>query len=132
MLGYGLAPTLPAVAYDEELAERVRAALGSVTGVTEIKMFGGLCYTIRGNMAVGITGDDLMVRMEAGSVEAALREPHARPMDFTGKPMKGFLFVGPDGVRTQKMLEKWVGRGVDYASSLPAKKPKPRKPNKKA
>jgi TfoX/Sxy family transcriptional regulator of competence genes len=118
------------VAYDEELAERVRAALGSVKGVTEIKMFGGLCFTIGGNMAVGITGDDLMVRMEAGSADAALKEPNARPMDFTGKPMKGFLYVGPDGVQTQKMLEKWVGRGVDYASSLPAKKPKPRKPRK--
>ena len=88
--------------------------------------------TIRGNMAVGITGDDLMVRMEAGSADAALSEPHARPMDFTGKPMKGFLYVGPEGVRTQKMLEKWVGRGVDYASGLPAKKPKSRKPRKKS
>ena len=118
------------MAYDEELAERVRAALGSVEGVTEIKMFGGLCYTIRGNMAVGITGEDLMVRMDADSAAAVLHEPHARPMDFTGKPMKGFLYVAPDGVRTQKMLEKWVGRGVDYASSLPAKKPKARKPRK--
>lgn len=132
MLGYSPAPTLPDVSYDEELAERVRAALGSVKGVTEIKMFGGLCYTISGNMAVGITGDDLMVRMEAELADAALSEPHARPMDFTGKPMKGFLYVGPEGVRTQKMLEKWVGRGVDYASDLPAKKPKSRKPRKKS
>lgn len=132
MLGYNPAPTLRDVSYDEELAERVRAALGSVKGVTEIKMFGGLCYTIRGNMAVGITGDDLMVRMEAGLADAALSEPHARPMDFTGKPMKGFLYVGPEGVRTRKMLEKWVGRGVDYASGLPAKKPKSRKPRKKS
>lgn len=120
------------MAYDEELAERVRASLGAVKGVTEIRMFGGLCYTIRGNMAVGITGEDLMVRMAADTAEAALKEPHARLMDFTGRPMKGFLYVGPEGLRTQKMLERWVGRGVDYASSLPAKKPKPRKPSKKA
>ncbi len=73
------------MAYDEELAERVRAALGSVKGVTEIKMFGGLCYTVGGNMAVGVTGEDLMVRMDPDAADAALAEPGARPMDFTGR-----------------------------------------------
>ncbi len=116
------------MAYDEELAERVRVALGAVRGVAEIKMFGGLCYTVGGHMAVGVNGNDLMVRMEPEAAEAALSEPGARPMDFTGRPMKGFLFVGPDGLRTERALEGWIRRGVAHASSLPPKKPKPRKP----
>jgi TfoX/Sxy family transcriptional regulator of competence genes len=115
------------MAYDEELAERVRAALGAVAGVTEIKMFGGLCYTVGGNMAVGVTGGDLMVRMDPDSADAALAEPGARPMDFTGKPMRGFLYVGPEGTGTARSLQRWVDRGVALASSLPPKKPKSKK-----
>ena len=115
------------MAYDEELAERVRAALGVVRGVTEIKMFGGLCYTIGGNMAVGVTGEDLMVRMDPDAADAALAEAGARPMDFTGKPMRGFLYVGPEGTRTTRSLQRWVDRGVALASSLPPKKPKSKK-----
>jgi TfoX/Sxy family transcriptional regulator of competence genes len=114
--------------YDEEFAERVRSALGPVPGVTEIKMFGGLCYTIGGNMAVGVTGEDLMVRMDPDAGDAALAEPGARPMDFTGRPMRGFLYVGPEGTRTARSLERWVDRGVAFASSLPPKKPKSKKP----
>lgn len=115
------------MAHDEDLAERVRAALGSVQGVTEIKMFGGLCYTVRGNMAVGISKSELMVRMAPDDGDKALGEPHVRPMDFTGRPMRGFVFVGPEGVRTSKMLQRWVDLGVAHAASLPPKKPKPRK-----
>lgn len=110
--------------FDEELADRTRAALGDVRGVTEIRMFGGLCFTVHGNMAVGVTGDDLMVRLAPQDGEAALAEPGVRPMDFTGRPMKGFVFVGPEGLKTESMLEGWVGRGVAFASSLPSKKPK--------
>jgi TfoX/Sxy family transcriptional regulator of competence genes len=115
------------MAYDEELAERVRAALGAVPGVAEIKMFGGLCYTVRGHMAVGVNGNDLMVRMEPEAAEAALSEPGARPMDFTGRPMKGFLYVGSAGLRTERALEGWVQRGVAFASSLPPKEAKPKR-----
>ena len=113
--------------YDEDLAERVRASLGTVKGATAINMFGGLCWTIRGNMAVGIVKDELMVRMSPEDGDAALTRKHARPMDFTGKPMRGFLFVTPEGLRTKKMLQDWVDRGVAFASSLPPKKPKVRK-----
>ncbi len=120
------------MAYDEDLAERVRAALGPVEGVTEIRMFGGLCYTVGGNMAVGIAKDELMVRLSHEEGDEALEEPHVRPMDFTGKPMRGFLFVAPEGIRTEKMLQTWVDRGVAYASTLPPKKPKPRKPRRPA
>ena len=115
------------MAYDEALAERVRAALGSVPGVTEIKMFGGLCYTVGGNMAVGVTGHDLMVRLDPGSADAALAEPGARPMDFTGRPMRGFLFVGDEGLRTDRSLQAWTDRAVAFASSLPPKRPKSKK-----
>lgn len=96
------------MAFDEELADRTRAAL----------------HAHRGNMAVGVTGDDLMVRLAPQAGEAALVEPGARPMDFTGTPMKGFVFDGPEGLETERTLEDWVGRGVAFASSLPPKKPK--------
>jgi hypothetical protein len=112
------------MAFDEDLAARMRAALGDVRGVTEIKMFGGLCFTVRGNMAVGVTGNDLMVRLAPEDGEAALARPGVRPMDFTGRPMKGFVFVGAEGVKSDRMLERWVDRGVAFASSLPPKKPK--------
>lgn len=118
------------MAYDEKLAERVRAALDTVPDVAEIKMFGGLCYTVHGNMAVGVNGDDLLVRMEPEAADAVLAEQGARPMDFTGRAMRGFLFVGPDGLRTERALERWVGRGVGFASSLPPKRPKPRRPRR--
>jgi hypothetical protein len=116
------------MAYDESLAERVRESLAQVRGLTEIKMFGGLCFTIRGNMAVGVVGNELMVRVPKEDGDTLLARPHTRPMDFTGKPMQGFLFVEPPGVRTKKTLQGWVDRGVAYASSLPPKKPKPKKP----
>lgn len=115
------------MAFDEELAERVRAGLGAVPGVTEIKMFGGLCYTVGGNMVVGVTGQDLMVRLDPGSADAALAEPGAPPMDFTGRPMRGFLFVGAEGLRTDRSLQSWVDRGVAFASSLSPKRPKSKK-----
>jgi TfoX/Sxy family transcriptional regulator of competence genes len=114
------------MAYDQDLADRVRATLGSVAALSEIKMFGGLCFTVHGNMAVGVNGDDLMVRMAPESGEAALAEPGARPMDFTGRPMKGFVFVSSDALRTDDALEVWVERGVTYASSLPPKQAKRR------
>jgi hypothetical protein len=112
------------VAYDERLAERVRSALDGIADVAEIKMFGGLCYTVRGHMAVGVNGSDLMVRLPPEEHDGAVAEPHARPMDLTGRPMRGFLFVSSEGIRNAKTLARWVDRGVAYASSLPPKKPK--------
>lgn len=117
------------MAYDEALAEQVRAALGVTAGVTEIKMFGGLCWTINGNMAVGAVNEDLMVRLPPDEGEAALTEPHARPMDFSGKPMRGFVFVGPTSDLSEKEVASWVSRGAAFAGSLPPKQPKkPKKP----
>ncbi len=107
--------------YDEKLAERVRAVFQSEPGYTEKKMFGGICFMVGGNMAVGVTGSDLMVRPGPDNFEAALSLPHARPMDFTGRPMKGFVYVESSGISTGPALAEWVERGARFARSLPAK-----------
>ena len=109
------------MAYDEGLATRVRDALGGQPGVDERKMFGGLAFLVRGNMACGVRGDDLMVRVAADTADAVLAEPGARPADMAGRPMKGWLLVGPDGHAEDEDLRRWVGRGVAYATSLPPK-----------
>jgi len=108
------------MAYDEGLAERVRRALTDGE-VEEKKMFGGLCFLVGGNMALGIVGEDLMVRVGADAYQAALDEPHAREMDFTGKPMRGLVYVGRRGFATPEALGRWVERGLSFARSLPAK-----------
>lgn len=107
--------------YNEELAARVRVALGPLDGLTEKKMFGGLAFMLNGNMCVGVTSDDLMVRVGPEEHEILLGLPHARPMDFTGRPMKGFVFVGLEGTQREEGLEEWVGRGVGFAQTLPKK-----------
>ena len=109
------------MAYDEGLAQRVREMLAEHSGITEKKMFGGIAFLLRGNMCCGVVGDDLMVRVGPGAYEDSLRLPAARPMDFTGRPMKGFVFVGPDGYESDDDLDAWVTRGAGFALSLPAK-----------
>jgi len=112
------------MAYDDELADRVRAALGGVKGVNEIKMFGGLCYTVGGNMAVGVLKEDLLVRLAPDDGDAALAEPGVELMSVGGRTSRGFLAVGSKATSTPKKLQSWVDRGVAYASSLPPKQPK--------
>ena len=109
------------MAYDEELAERIRRALAGRQGVSEKKMFGGIAFMLRGNMCCGIVGDELMVRVGPGRFQEALAEPHARPMDFTGRPMRGMVYVTPEGCRTDKALKRWVEQGLNFAATLPAK-----------
>jgi TfoX N-terminal domain len=109
------------MAYDEGLATRVRDVLGGQPGLTEKQMFGGLAFLLHGNMACGVRGDDLMVRVAAGTAGEVLGEPGARPADMGGRPMKGWLLVGADGHAGADDLRRWVGRGVAYASSLPPK-----------
>jgi TfoX/Sxy family transcriptional regulator of competence genes len=96
------------MAYDESLAARVRLALRAVGRVSERKMFGGLAFLIGGKMCCGIVGSDLMVRVPKDEYAAALRRRHVRPMDFTGRPLAGFVYVSPDGLRTRSTLEAWV------------------------
>lgn len=107
--------------YDEGLTERIRELLGPRPDLTEKRMFGGLCLLINGNMACGITGEDLMVRVGPDDYEEALAEIYSRPMDFTGKPLRGFVYVDPEGFEADVDLEEWVLRGVLFAESLPPK-----------
>jgi TfoX/Sxy family transcriptional regulator of competence genes len=109
------------MAYDEQLAERIRGALYGRDGVTERKMFGGIAFMVGGNMAVGVIRDDLMVRIGADAHDAALAQPHVRVMDFGHRPMKGMIYVGPEGVATDPDLARWVDAGADFAASLPPK-----------
>lgn len=111
------------MAYDEGLAQRVREQLGARPGVAEKKMFGGLAFLLRGNMCVGVIGDDLIVRLDHGDYDAALARPGARVFDFTGKPMKGWLVVGAEAIEDDEGLGEWVGVATRFAGSLPAKGP---------
>ena len=109
------------MAFDETLAERVRDALAPHADLTERKMFGGIAFMVGGNMAVGVIEDDLMVRLDPADAERALAEPHTRPMDFTGRPMRGMVFVDSEGTASAENLAGWVEAGADFAASLPPK-----------
>ena len=109
------------MAYDEGLAARVREVLGAQPGLAEKQMFGGLAFLLHGNMACGVRGEDLIVRVAADAADAALGEPGVRPFDLTGRPMKGWLMVSPDGHAEDDDLRRWIDRGLDHAGSLPPK-----------
>ena len=107
--------------HDVELAERVRAALAGEPGVAEKAMFGGIAFLVGGAMALGVTKSDLMVRVGPEAHDAALALPHARPMDFTGRPMRGMLFIGPKGTQSVTAVTAWVVRALAFARALPPK-----------
>ena len=107
--------------YDEGLAERVRAALAERGDVVEKRMFGGIAFMVHGHMSCGIVGSTLMVRLAPADAENFLSEPYVRPMDFTGRPMRGFLYVDSDGLKTGARLQKWVDRATAYAEVQPRK-----------
>lgn len=110
------------MAYDEAAARRSREVLGKYPGVTERKMFGGLAFLLDGHMCCGVLGGDLMVRVGPRGYEAALSRPHTRKMDFTGKPLTGFVFVGPAGFGTKKDLDAWIGKAAAFVRTLPPKR----------
>jgi TfoX/Sxy family transcriptional regulator of competence genes len=114
------------MAYDEQLADRIRAALDTTPDVSERKMFGGLAFLVAGHMACGIVGNDLMLRLGEDGADAALDQPHTRPMDFTGKPMTSMVYVAPAGTETDAALRAWVKRATTHARTLPPKHPKSR------
>jgi len=109
------------MAYDEGLARRVRAILADEPGLVEKKMFGGVGFMLNGNMACGVNKDDLIVRVGPDSYEQAMIRPHARPFDFTGRLMKGWVMIGPEGASADDDLRDWVADGVNFARSLPPK-----------
>ena len=108
------------MAYDLKLAERIRSELNGMPFV-EKKMFGGVGLLLNGNLACGVNKDNLIVRVDPEKHTALLRKPHAKPFDLTGKPMKGWLLVEADGVKTDKQLSAWVKEGVEFALTLPPK-----------
>lgn len=110
------------MAYDRELAERLREQLAPVENVTEKGMFGGLAFLINGNMAVSASRrGGLMVRVGPERSGEALSRPHAQQIEMRGRPMTGWIWVEDDGIRTKRQLQSWVGRGVEFARSLPPK-----------
>ena len=109
------------MAYDESLAARARDVLVGHPGFVEKKMFGGVGFMLKGNMACGVNGSELIVRVGPADYEGALGKPHTRPFDMTGRPMKGWVMVAPGGLKSDADLEGWVQQGVDFALSLPAK-----------
>lgn len=109
------------MAYSEELAERIRDLIGEREGLSERKMFGGVAWMLSGNMAVGVMGEDLMVRMSHEDAEAALAEPDVGPIDFTGRKMRGFVTVTSAAIADREGPERWVAEGADFAAGLPAK-----------
>ena len=106
------------MAYDEGLAERLSELLAARKGVTEKKMFGGLCYLLDGKMFLGIVKDSLMVRVGPAAYEDALARPHAREMDFSGRPMKGYVFVGAAGFEADRDLRAWAERALTFVATL--------------
>ena len=109
------------MAYDENTASRLRAELGTLPGLTEKKMFGGICFLLGGNMVCGVLGDDLIVRVGKTEYAASLAQPGARVFDFSGKPMAGWVMIAPAGYAAVEDLARWVKLAVAFAGSLPAK-----------
>lgn len=109
------------MAYSEHVAQRVRACLSGYPHVREQKMFGGIAFMLAGNMCVGVLGEMLMARVGPEQYGEALLQPHARPMDFTGRSMRGFVYVEPEGFADEADLQAWLARCVRFAESLPPK-----------
>lgn len=109
------------MAYDHGLAERIRELFADRPGIVEKKMFGGLCWLVNGNLACGVFKDFLIVRVGPENEAAALNRPHARRFDITGRPMKGWVMVSPDGYAEDEDLGRWVEMGIDFAGGLPPK-----------
>lgn len=118
------------MAYDKTLADRVRRVLARRSDIVERAMFGGLAFMARGHMCCGLVQDKLMVRVDPAAYDQLLAEPGVRPMDFTGKPMRGFLYVTGPALSNPSVLRTWVVRALDFAKSRPAKAP--RKGSRKA
>ncbi len=109
------------MAYDEALAHRIGVILKDQSNVVGKKMFGGIAFMVNGNMCCGVVKDTLMARVGPDVYESALGQPPARKMDFTGKSMKGMIYVDPEGLKSEEELKTWVERALEFVLSLPAK-----------
>jgi len=116
------------MAYDADTAERIRRRFAGRTDVVEKKMFGGLAFLVRGHMCCGVLGSALVARVGPKQYAEALKKPHVRVMDFTGRPLTGFVTVAPAGHRSTRALHAWIERCEHFVGSLPPKKPPQRKP----
>ncbi len=112
------------MSFDEQLAARIRKALGKRVDVVEKRMFGGLCFMVDGALCCGVMGSELLVRVGPAQLQGALAQPHARPMDFTGRPSKNAVYVAPGGLRTDAALARWLKRGLAFVSEGPAIRPR--------
>jgi TfoX/Sxy family transcriptional regulator of competence genes len=108
------------MAYDLKLAERIRSELDGIP-LIEKKMFGGVGFLLNGNMACGVNKKDFIVRVDPERHVALLKKSHVRPFDMTGRPMKGWLVVEADGIKTKQQLSTWIKESIEFASTLPAK-----------
>ena len=120
------------MAFDPGLAQRIREALARRQDVSERRMFGGIAFMVGGHMAVGVVGDVLMARVGPQRYAGALQQPHVRPMDFTGKPLTGYVYVDPPGIAEDDALAAWVSTCTDFVSALPPKAPTASKPPRRA
>ncbi len=109
------------MAYDQQLAGRIRPLVGKKKTVTEKKMFGGVGWLVNGNMAVGIWKESLVVRVGPDAYAACLEEPHVAEFDITGRPMRGWVLIAPDAFATKRDLQRWLDLGLSFAATLPAK-----------
>ena len=111
----------PDMAYNQGLADDIRSRIGNHPDLTEKEMFGGIAFMIGGNMAVGVSGDELMVRVGKEAHDQAVAKPGARIFDLSARPMRGWVVVAPEGLDTDAALDAWIDQGVAYAESLPSK-----------
>ncbi len=112
------------MAFDEKLNDRLREALEDIPIVEEKHMFGGTCYMVNGKMCCGVVGDEIMCRIDHDIYEEALERPGCREMDFTGKPMKGYVFVSNEGMKTKKQLDYWINLCLDFNKKAKSSKKK--------
>jgi len=122
---------MTSMAYDETLAQRIRLLIKNGHGFSERKMFGGIAFLHAGRMCCGVLDSNLVARLSAEECTEALKRPQVRPMDFTGKPLKGFLYVGPTALRSETALRSWVDQCVTFVKTLPAKSAKKKSPRRK-
>ena len=109
------------MAYDQGLAQRMREGLDQIPNLSEKEMFGGIGFMVNGNMACGVNKEEMIVRVGPENYDQALTKPHTRVFDFTGRPMKGWVMIAPEGYESEEDLKYWVEQGVSFAQTLPEK-----------